>query len=75
VITVKRRSELSQANRRRLILASICVEAVGISSILSGIYVEYLHGADLGYVLISIGSQMIAIGSLLWIKILRGRKS
>jgi len=55
-------------------LLSIALEAVGISSIIAGICVESVTHAELGLVVITSGSVLIAAGGLLWSKIIKGGK-
>jgi len=50
---------------------AIAVEVVGCVLIPCGILYEMSSGADLGYGIISAGSVLIAVGGLLWSKILR----
>ena len=56
---------------RKGMLAAIIVELVGIATIGAGIGIEISMHADLGYMLITGGSLVLAGGSLLWAKIMR----
>lgn len=52
---------------------AIALESVGVVAIIAGITVECLMQADIGYVVISVGSVMLAAGGLMWAKLIRGR--
>jgi len=52
----------------------LAVEIAGMFLVAVGVAVEIATGAELGHVLISTGSAAIAGGSVLWAKVLRGRK-
>jgi len=52
----------------------LAVEIAGMFLVSLGIAIEVSTGADLGYAVISTGSAMIAGGSVLWAKILGGRR-
>ena len=49
----------------------IAVELTGIFILILGIAVEISTGADYGHVIISFGSAIIAVGSILWAKIMK----
>ena len=49
----------------------ISVELCGVFFIIIGIAIELSTGADLGYMLISLGSCLVALGSLIWSKIMK----
>jgi len=49
----------------------ITVEFLGILIVILGIAIELTTGGDIGYLCISIGSALIALGSLIWAKIFR----
>ena len=49
----------------------ITIEFLGILIIILGIAIELTTKADIGYMCISIGSALIALGSLIWTKIFR----
>jgi len=52
----------------------ISVELTGIFILIVGIAVEISTGAEIGHLIISIGSALIAAGSILWAKIFRFKK-
>lgn len=52
---------------------AIALEAVGIAAIIAGITIEAVMRAPLGFIFISGGAAIIAIGSMYWVK-LRRRK-
>ena len=56
-----------------LIIAT-AIELIGIITVSSGIGFEIATGAELGYVLITMGSVIIAGGGLIFAKIIRSRK-
>jgi len=56
-----------------LIIAT-AIELLGITIIGSGIGIEIALGADLGYVLVTVGSVITAGGGLIFAKLIRGRK-
>jgi len=49
----------------------IAFELTGIFILIIGIAVEISTGAELGHIIISFGSCLIALGSILWAKILK----
>lgn len=51
--------------------AAIGLETVGCCTILSGILLEIITGADIGYILITGGSMLVAIGGMLFAKLTR----
>jgi len=53
--------------RREWALA-VCLETVGCVAIALGLAIEAVLAADIGYMTISAGSLMIAVGSLLFSK-------
>ena len=55
---------------RILLLASV-VELLGISLVSSGVAAELQYGADLGHILITIGSAIVAAGSFIWAKVVK----
>jgi len=62
---------------RKLILEyafPLSIELAGIFMLVVGIAVELSTGADFGHVIISIGSCVIALGSVIWAKILGGKR-
>jgi hypothetical protein len=56
-------------NKRKLI--PIAIELVGISAIGAGIGVEMATHADIGWVIVTIGSCLVAIGGIIWGKLIR----
>jgi hypothetical protein len=52
-------------------LLAITLELVGIASIGTGIGVELVLGAEIGFVAITIGSLMVATGGVIWGKFIR----
>jgi len=52
----------------------IAIEFAGVFILLLGIAVELSTGADLGYLLISFGSTIITAGSVVWAKIVKGKR-
>jgi len=57
---------------RRWWKASVVVELLGITATSVGIGVEVAMTADIGFLLITAGSVLIATGSLMFSKIFRG---
>jgi hypothetical protein len=49
----------------------VAVELTGIFILILGIAVEISTGGEIGHILISVGSSVIAAGSILWSKILK----
>lgn len=60
--------------KRNLFMISVIIEVVGIAALGCGIGVELTLGADLGYILISIGALIVAGGGLLFAKFVRRDK-
>jgi hypothetical protein len=52
----------------------IAIELTGIFILILGIAVEITTGADYGHVIITFGSAIIAVGSLLWSKLIKAKK-
>jgi hypothetical protein len=50
----------------------VTVELIGIATISSGIGIELASKAEIGYVIISIGSLFIATGAIIWGKFMKG---
>lgn len=48
---------------------AIALEAVGISAVILGIAIETTMHAQIGFVIITTGSALIATGGLIWTKI------
>jgi len=53
---------------------AVSVEAFGIGVVLAGILVEVVYNADVGNLLITIGSCLIALGGFLWSKVYKSLK-
>lgn len=49
----------------------VAIELAGIFILIIGIAVEISTGAEVGNYIISIGSTLMAVGSLIWAKILK----
>jgi len=52
----------------------LIVEIIGIITTISGIFYELKTGQEIGLVVITVGSVIIATGSMLYAKVLKGRK-
>ena len=52
-------------------LLAVTLEIVGIAAIGAGIGVELITGADIGLVVITIGSCLVASGGVIWGKFIR----
>jgi len=50
---------------------AIALEAVGICVVVSGIVIETTMHAQIGFVIITAGSVLIASGAMVWAKIIR----
>jgi len=50
---------------------AIALETVGVIGIIAGIAVEATMQADIGFVIISSGSVLIATGALVWAKLIK----
>jgi hypothetical protein len=66
--------EQGEELRKKGLIAATVIEVLGITIIGSGIGIEIAIGAELGYVLITVGSIITAGGSLIFAKIIRARK-
>lgn len=55
-------------------LSACVIEVVGISVTSMGIIYEYLSGETIGLITITVGSVIIATGSLLYAKVYKGLK-
>jgi hypothetical protein len=55
-------------------LLAITLELVGITAIGTGIGVELITGADIGLVVVTIGSCLVASGGVIWGKFIRGSR-
>jgi hypothetical protein len=53
---------------------SICVETIGICVICCGLATEAITGADVGYMIITGGSCIMATGSLIFAKLYKANK-
>lgn len=59
---------------KKLFIVSVVVEVVGIAAVGLGVGVELTLGADLGYILITMGALIVAGGGLLFAKFVRKDK-
>ena len=59
---------------KRRLMFPIMLELLGIAMIGSGVGVEIAMHAEVGYVLISVGSVMVAGGGVIWGKFVRGSR-
>jgi len=50
---------------------AVALEAVGCCVVLTGIAIEVSMGADLGYILITSGACVLAVGSMVFAKLFR----
>ncbi len=50
----------------------ITLELIGITAIGSGTGIELASKADIGYVVITVGSLFVAIGAIIWGKFIKG---
>ncbi len=57
----------------RLLLAFAAIEVVGIAVGSAGLAVEFIYGADVGFVLLTAGGLVFGIGSALWAKVYKAR--
>ena len=55
------------------LLFPLTLELLGIAVIGGGIGIEVAMHADIGYVLISVGSVLVAGGGVVWGKFVRGK--
>jgi hypothetical protein len=55
----------------RLKKLAIAVEAIAIPVLGVGIGIEAASGAETGYIVISIGACLVALGGFIWAKVLR----
>lgn len=53
----------------RLLVGFAAVEVVGIAVGSAGLAVEFIYGADVGFVLLTAGGLAFGIGSALWAKV------
>jgi len=52
-------------------LSAIIIELVGITVVSGGIIFEFMSGEPIGFIVITVGSVIIATGSLLYAKVYR----
>jgi len=52
---------------------AIALESVGCTIIVVGIGIECIMHADIGYIVITAGASTIAVGSLIFVKLIRGK--
>jgi|GEM_PF-4150594 hypothetical protein len=55
-------------------ILALILELIGILAIGLGIFYEVIHHAGVGFIAITVGSLLIAVGALIWAKIIHGRK-
>jgi hypothetical protein len=55
-------------------LLPIILEILGVAAIGCGIGIEIGMGADVGYVIITVGSVLVATGGVIWGKFMRRGK-
>jgi hypothetical protein len=55
-------------------LLAISLELIGITSIGTGIGIELITGADIGIIVITIGSCLVAGGGVIWGKFIKREK-
>ena len=53
-------------------LLPIVLELIGVSTIGCGIGIELATGAEIGYVIITTGSLLVAAGGIVWAKFIKG---
>lgn len=53
---------------------ALVLEVLGIVAICSGIIIETIYKAHYGLVIITVGSLLIAIGGIVWAKIMPWRR-
>lgn len=58
--------------KNKMKLAAITLELLGIAVIGAGIGVELIAAADIGLVVITVGSCLVAAGGVVWGKFLKG---
>lgn len=56
---------------KRSLLIATCIELLGITAIGSGIGIEIAMGADVGYLLVTVGSAFVAGGGIIFAKFIR----
>lgn len=57
--------------KTKYLLVAVIIEVFGIGLVGVGIGYEAATGADLGYLIITMGSCLVAGGALVWAKFLR----
>ena len=55
-------------------LLAVSLEAIGIGVVLVGIAVEVVYEADVGFMCITGGSAVLALGGMIFAKLVRGGK-
>jgi hypothetical protein len=65
---IKDKGELMKRSGRA---SAIALEAVGCCVVLSGIIIEVIYEANIGFVLMTIGGWGVAVGSLIFAKLLK----
>lgn len=61
--------------RERLTATAVALEAVGIAAITGGLVVECLMQADIGFICITGGSGIVALGGFIWVKLRRKKQN
>lgn len=50
---------------------AIGLETVGSCTVLTGVVIEIVCHADLGYILMTVGAFAVSVGGLIWAKVIR----
>lgn len=58
---------------KRRFMFPLILELVGIATVGGGIGIEIAMKADIGYVIISVGSVLVAGGGIVWGKFIKSR--
>ena len=58
----------------KALIACAAIELIGIAIIGAGIAYEVSYEADIGFIIITSGSCVVAMGGVLWGKIFRGMR-
>ena len=61
--------------KRSRTLIPLVIELMGIAGIGCGIGIEVSMGADIGYIAITVGSVLVAVGGVVWGKFIRQSRS
>ena len=57
---------------KKVNLIPVIIEVIGVAAVGAGIGVEMATCADIGYVIVTTGSCLVAIGGVVWGKFMRG---